>query len=331
MLSGSSCTSNWLKPSRETSSITTAANKAFDVLWFSPETGAWQQGVTLNGGGVRSLGTTPLEGDNTALVVAQSEEPDIGVCATDADCDDSNTCNGAEVCFQGLCKPGFAPICDDGDPCTLDGSDPLGGCTRTPVTGDPACEDGEPCTPGGPCDIECAHSGLPATSCHVASAARLTLRDHEEEDNDTVRWRWRGQKRPLVELGQPLTVTSYALCIYDTVSGAALHVATLAVPPGGWWQARVSAGFAYRDKTAVFDGVKSMVLKLGRRHRMNIRVKAKGLNVPLPSPANASYFFEHESSVVVQLVNSDGICWESEFEPPVKANQSDRFADAVHP
>ncbi len=56
-------------------------------------------------------------------------------CTTDADCDDANACNGAEYCQAGVCF-GRAPlVCNDGDPCTIDGCDSASGCTVTPSPG----------------------------------------------------------------------------------------------------------------------------------------------------------------------------------------------------
>jgi hypothetical protein len=43
-------------------------------------------------------------------------------CLTDADCDDSLDCNGAETCVDCACLPG-TPLCDDDDDCTLNECD----------------------------------------------------------------------------------------------------------------------------------------------------------------------------------------------------------------
>jgi hypothetical protein len=45
-------------------------------------------------------------------------------CQRDADCDDRDTCNGAERCNAGMCQRGTAPTCDDSKSCTLDRCDP---------------------------------------------------------------------------------------------------------------------------------------------------------------------------------------------------------------
>ena len=48
--------------------------------------------------------------------------------------------------------------CDDGNPCTTDGCDPVTGCTHTPSPG--PCDDGDPCTPEDSCsDGQCQPGG----------------------------------------------------------------------------------------------------------------------------------------------------------------------------
>lgn len=41
-------------------------------------------------------------------------------CTTDANCSDNVFCNGAEVCYYGICRSGTAPTVDDGSICTTD-------------------------------------------------------------------------------------------------------------------------------------------------------------------------------------------------------------------
>jgi hypothetical protein len=85
-------------------------------------------------------------------------------CTSDAQCDDRNACNGQEVCRGGLCAPGLAVQCNDGQDCTRDVCDPARGCVFTPdnaacdngrfCDGAEACVLGAGCVPGRPvlCD-----------------------------------------------------------------------------------------------------------------------------------------------------------------------------------
>ncbi len=53
-------------------------------------------------------------------------------CETDADCLDSNPCNGIETCGPtGTCVFGTPLVCDDGVPCTIDSCSPVAGCTTS--------------------------------------------------------------------------------------------------------------------------------------------------------------------------------------------------------
>jgi hypothetical protein len=70
--------------------------------------------------------------------------PEAPPCASNADCDDNNACNGAEACDlqTGACAAGAPLDCDDSDACTADACDPTTGC----VTANVNCDDGDACT-----------------------------------------------------------------------------------------------------------------------------------------------------------------------------------------
>ena len=62
-------------------------------------------------------------------------------------CDDNDACTKDDACNKGVCVPGAAIDCDDGDLCTGDGCDLALGCTHTTAN----CNDGNACT-GDACD-----------------------------------------------------------------------------------------------------------------------------------------------------------------------------------
>jgi hypothetical protein len=72
-------------------------------------------------------------------------DPKVGCkhAANAAPCDaDGNGCTGPDACSGGACKPGAAKVCDDGNPCTVDGCDAkTGSCTQ-----DGAALEGKSCT-----------------------------------------------------------------------------------------------------------------------------------------------------------------------------------------
>ena len=93
------------------------------------------------------------------------EDPGCSHDALDAvPCDaDSNACTVGDICAKGVCKPGTAKNCDDGNPCTKDYCDMATGCTQTFDNGAP-CDDENPCTLGDVCMTGGCKSGV-AKAC----------------------------------------------------------------------------------------------------------------------------------------------------------------------
>jgi uncharacterized protein (TIGR03382 family) len=87
--------------------------------------------------------------DNDCDSLTDADDPECADCISDADCDDTNTCNGAEVCQAGLCLPGTALDCDDSNICTTDSCDPSQGCQN--VDNSLGCDDANACTIGDSC------------------------------------------------------------------------------------------------------------------------------------------------------------------------------------
>ena len=63
--------------------------------------------------------------------------------ADGAPCNDASACTNLDGCVSGLCK-GKSLICDDKNPCTDDGCDPLLGCGK--ADNQDKCDDGNACT-----------------------------------------------------------------------------------------------------------------------------------------------------------------------------------------
>ncbi|MEB2284902.1 MAG: hypothetical protein B6D46_12270 [Polyangiaceae bacterium UTPRO1] len=70
----------------------------------------------------------------------------------DTSCDDGTVCNGTAHCLLGVCTNGPAPDCDDHNPCTNDGCDPVAGCTHVPLPDGTACGPGSTCAGGATCE-----------------------------------------------------------------------------------------------------------------------------------------------------------------------------------
>lgn len=82
-------------------------------------------------------------------------EPDCTfTCHVDADCNDSDVCNGEESCdtVDHVCTPGTALACDDSNACTDDQCDPEFGCQHPLIDAD---ADGHAASSLGSCGDDC--------------------------------------------------------------------------------------------------------------------------------------------------------------------------------
>jgi hypothetical protein len=90
--------------------------------------------------------------DDFKVCTQDSCDPATGACLNQpasGPCSDGSFCTVGDTCDQGVCRPGTAPNCDDGNACTTDGCSASSGCFHTVLTG--ACDDGNPCTTGDRC------------------------------------------------------------------------------------------------------------------------------------------------------------------------------------
>jgi hypothetical protein len=76
-------------------------------------------------------------------------------------CSDGDACNGAETCQAGSCTAGAPLACDDGNDCTLDSCDPVGGCQHPAVANGTPCPDGTVCNGAETCQGGACSAGPP--------------------------------------------------------------------------------------------------------------------------------------------------------------------------
>ncbi len=219
--------------------------------------------------------------------------------APGAACGDSDVCNGVETCDgAGTCVPGTPLNCDDGDLCTQDICDPVAGCSNTDE---------------------------PTQTCFDAGKAVFQVKDKEDDGKDRLTWKWlRGDATFLSDFGSPGVSTQYELCVYDASAGSAPLSTRVAVPPSASWQPVSFKGFKYKDKLLTSDGAQTILVKTGAPGKSKATLKAKGVNLPTPVPVGGGKFFNADPSVTVQLHNSSGTCWTSEF-PLAKKNEIDQY------
>ena len=220
-------------------------------------------------------------------------------------------------------------------------------CTATSDRGcatcDPSCTEcsgpsATECTtcPGGnpPVSGECLPgcTAAPAAGCRLPAVglkSSLTIKDNAFDSKDQVKWKWvKGSATLLADFGDPTNAlgnNGYYLCIYNAGVKAAPGIL---LPPGGTcgtkacWKTK-STGFGYKDKDLTPDGALSATLKAGAAEKAQIKVTAKGVNVPTPDITTFT-----TGPIVVQLQRQDGaICFEADFSAPFKKNAGGTFTD----
>ena len=154
----------------------------------------------------------------------------------------------------------------------------------------------------------------PATGCHAGAPGTglLILLNYPNPTRDELTWRWnRGDQTTLAELGDPLTSTSYAFCLYDASAGPQ-PLSNLAVPAGGFcsrkpcWK-KLRNGFKYQSRLYTPDGVFGLRLKAAGPGAATVRLGAAGPVFVMPP-------IPFTPPVVVQLLNTEnGACWQATY------------------
>jgi hypothetical protein len=139
---------------------------------------------------------------------------DLAICRGDIDCADASFCDGVERCDAGLCRPGSAPACDDGEACTLDACDEhAAACAHMPVTVDPVGD-----------TVRATYS--PATTTMVLDWVPVALADHSNT--------YRGSIPPGLMGQRPQPYDQACFESGDSAGDGAARSHDDAVPPIGW-------------------------------------------------------------------------------------------------
>jgi len=216
------------------------------------------------------------------------------------------------MCAGGFCA-GESTSCGDG---TTDG-----GCNEQCDDSNTTSHDGCSAT----CQLEFVCPPTPDSGCRLPvqpGAAQVQLADKSPNSKDRLQWKWnKGALTTVGDFGSPTSTTDYVLCVYD----AGNLVALTRIPAGGTcagrpcWQAK-STGFSYKDKDLTPDGIAQLTLKAGATGKAKIQVKGSRDNLPMPT-------LPLDLPVVVQLRNSDGVCWGSTFSAPAVKNEAANYKD----
>jgi hypothetical protein len=172
---------------------------------------------------------------------------------------------------------------------------------------------------------------VPLASCKtpvLPLSGKFMIKNLTPDERDGLRWEWwEGSATSKAELGDPLTSTSYALCVFDFAAGVPSLVWSVEIPPGGTCAGRpcwkeTDIDFVYKDRDMARRGVRRIRLRPGGDGQALNTVFAKRANLVPPNlPLGQDGF------VVAQLVNSLGVCWQASYSPP-SYNEPNRFRDA---
>jgi 6-phosphogluconolactonase (cycloisomerase 2 family) len=148
----------------------------------------------------------------------------------------------------------------------------------------------------------------PAAGCHAATGARLKIKTPGGDVKRTLVWKWQDATVPVI--GNPLTTSDVALCVYDG-SGGGQPLVDAVAPAGGacgtrpCWQS-IDGGFKYADKERTPDGLQRVQITPKPGQTSTVKVKARGANLP-------GFTLPLTAPVTVQLQASTGECLEAMF------------------
>jgi hypothetical protein len=159
----------------------------------------------------------------------------------------------------------------------------------------------------------------PAAGCAlpgVGGKSQLQLRSDPADPTgarDKLKWKFKGGPAlAQSDFGDPATATGYALCVYDD---GVLELEVGIGPNATHWRAAGSKGHLYKDPAATAGGVTNVKLFGGAAGEAKLQVKGKGANLPPVAAASPTRFFDNTTSVIVQLHQDDGACYETELTP----------------
>jgi hypothetical protein len=167
---------------------------------------------------------------------------------------------------------------------------------------------------------EVAPSEEEAPVCHQAKSggSKLGFKAAKAKED----WSWKGAETTKAEFGDPTSDTDQRVCIFEAQGDThQTLVAGQLVPAGEGWKDK-KKGFKYKSKDGAPDGITKVLLKEGGDGKARVKVQGKGVQLPTLPIDNSQCIID---CVVVELINSDGGCWHSEFTNYTKNNNEGRY------
>jgi hypothetical protein len=164
----------------------------------------------------------------------------------------------------------------------------------------------------------------PIENCMPPGKQLLLVKDDAADDNkDKLVWKWLKGTAAIGDFAKPLTLTDYALCVYDGTT----RVHQAVVRAGGTCGSELcwtenATGFVYTDPSRTQDGIRKIILKSGPAGKAKALVKGKGSGLGL-EPALLPV--DEPLAVRAQLINSRLGCWEAELTGAPIANSETLF------
>ena len=234
------------------------------------------------------------------------------------------------TCGDGIV--GAGETCDDGNTLAGDGCDAM--CQIEPTCGNGGIEGGETCDDGNTadgdgcdamCQLELGSGGcpiLPDDGCEppAPNGSKLKLKRGKTPDKNKLTWTWKAAPVDATDFGNPLSDTSYHLCLYDAVGGAPALALEASAPAGALWSAN-SKGLKFKS-----GGGPGQLKRLKIRAGSKLKLKAKGKGIALPNLPVAQ-----DGEVRLQVRNDLGTCWEARYEAPASKSDTGRFVDRSAP
>ena len=164
---------------------------------------------------------------------------------------------------------------------------------------------------------------MPPSGCQQPShAGAASIRFHSDAlFRDFLTWTWVGDGNQGAALGDPVTSTEFAFCLYDGISAVDQLVFEREARPGlqcagkpCWRHTR--RGFQYRDANGSLGATRQVSVQSdARKTKLTWKASGPSLLPPLMPLAN-------DPAVRAVLINMEsGACWESSFSHPTNNDE----------